>query len=105
MATWTYDPEDWVRTRVVDVAGCVADGDPTTPDEDGQYRWRRRRTGPEGKVVAISGGYAEAKWAYRSAVKENVGLDVPVPEGVDPVEVLSPDTEPDVPDVPAEPEA
>jgi hypothetical protein len=105
MAVWSYDPEEWVRTRQVDVGGCLEDGQPAVPDEDGSFRWRRRRTGEEGRVVAISGGYSLAKWAYRSAVKENIGLDVPVPEGVEPVEVLSSDTEPDVPDVPAEPEA
>ena len=87
MAEWEYNMERWAETRVVEIG----------QDPDGMWRWWRTRTGPEARVVAscVSGGYDEAKWAYRNAVKENVGLEVPVPEGVEPMTVVTKSDEPD----------
>jgi len=102
MAEWVYDPERWAETRQVLIA----------QDPDGKWRWWRNRTGPDARVVSscVSGGFDDAKWCYRNAVKENVGLNVPVPDGVEPMTVVDSDTDGDhedeveTPDVPVTPE-
>lgn len=92
MAEWTFDPEEYARTREVAVGGVTEDGQEAVPDVDGKFRWIRSRTGPEGKTVAqsLSSGFdPEAlKWCYRNAVKENYPLHVPVPLGVEELVVV-----------------
>jgi len=103
MPEWVYDPERWAATRQV-----IIDQDP-----DGKWRWWRNRTGEEERTVSacVSGGFDDAKWCYRNAVKENVGLSVPVPEGVEPVTIVeadsdvAPEDEVETPEVPVTPEA
>jgi len=87
MADWVYDQEDWARTRQVTIA----------QDPDGLWRWWRTRTGSEGRVVSqcVSAGFDDPKWCYRNAVKENVGLSVAAPEGVEVLNVVPSSDEPD----------
>lgn len=103
MPEWTFDSDEYARTRSVSVAGVTEDGQEATLDPDGLYRWTRSRTGVDGEVVAQSrsDGFARdrLKWCYRNAVKENYPLDVPVPAGIEELLVLeAADLEPD-PDV------
>lgn len=87
MADWEYDQQRWAETRQVTIA----------QDPDGMWRWWRTRTGPDDRVVSqcVSGGFDDPKWCYRNAVKENVGLDVAVPEGVEVFNVVPSSNEPD----------
>lgn len=63
---WEYNPDEWVRTRSVEVVSSVpAEGGDTV------FSWLRTRTGPEGKLVASGGSFAELRWALLSATKEN----------------------------------
>lgn len=93
MAEWLYSPEDYARTRRVIVAGVTEDGGEAAPDSDGQLRWVRQRTGDAGATVSQSkseGFPADSiKWCYRNAVKENYPIVVPVPAGVEKLEVTT----------------
>jgi hypothetical protein len=80
MSDWNYNPEVWAKTRTVTIA----------QDGDMMWRWRRNRTGPEAKEVStcVSGGFEDPKWCYRNAVKENLGLTVTPPEGVEVLNIV-----------------